>query len=224
MLNVHKRVEQGKSERRASSNVSERGDRILAAAISLFVRDGVAAFTARGVAKEAGVSLGSVQYIFPTKDLLLAAMLERVLADYDEMYGRIAASLPFNGEERLLGVIEFLVADIWRADSRKFFFNFYALSCHNSFAASLLIDTFSHHRRRIAAYIGAARPNFSEEECFNVALQISALIEGLMIYTAPGSKSVTKREHLTQLVKQTLLRLIDPAMSARLALSPLSRK
>jgi AcrR family transcriptional regulator len=182
--------------------------RILRAAIHLFIREGGAAFTARGVAKEAGTSLGAVQHFFRTKDELLAAMLEQVLADYGRMYEKLADGPPFNGEARLLSAIEFLVADAWKPDTRRLFFNLYALSCHNAFAAKLFNDMYAHHRRRLAAYIGAARPNLSEQDCFELALQVVALLEGIMIYTGPGSKSVTPRR-LTAMVKKSVLKLIS---------------
>lgn len=197
-------------------NLSEGALRILRAAIRLFVREGGAAFTTRGVAKEAAASLGAVQHFFPTKDQLLAAMLEQVLSDYSRMYEKVAAALPFNGEARLLGVIDSLVDDAWRPDSRRFFFNLYALSCHNAFAAKLVNDVYVHHRRRLAAYIGAARPNLSEEGCFDLALQISALLDGLMIFTAPGAKAVSRRERLAEMVKDTVLKLLaEPGRKSR---------
>lgn len=152
----------------------------------LFIREGGSAFSARGVAKEAGVSLGAVQHSFRTKDRLLAAMLEQVLADYARTFEKLAEDLPFNGEARLLGAIDFLVADAWRPDTRKFFFNLFALSCYNAFAARRVNEVYAHHRRRIAAYIGAARPNLSESECFDLAMQVAALIEGLMIWYMNG--------------------------------------
>ena len=193
--------------------------RILRAAVRLFIRDGGAAFSARGVAKEAGISLGAVQHFFRTKDQLLAAMLEQVLADYARTFEKIAEDLPFNGEARLLGAIDFLIADAWRPDTRKFFFNFYALSCYNAFASQRMNEVYAHHRRRIAAYIGAARPKLSESECFDLGMQVSALIDGLMIYTAPGAKNVASREQLAEMVKTTVLRLLsskdDPRSASR---------
>jgi hypothetical protein len=97
----------------------------------------------------------------------------------------------------------------WKPDTRKLFFNLYALSCHNAFAAKLLNNMYAHHRRRLAAYIGAARPNLSEQECFDLALQVVALLDGLMLYTGPGSKSITPRERLAVLVKKSVLKLIS---------------
>lgn len=182
--------------------------RILQAAVDSFIRDGGAAFTARGVAKEAKMSLGAVQHFYPAKEQLIAAMLEYVIADYRRAYERLEAELPYNGEARLLAVVDYLVLAAWRPESRKFFFNLYALSCHNTFAAKLLNETYAHHRHRLAAYIGAARPKLSEQACFDLALQLSALTEGLMIYTAPGAHAVTPRRRLTETTRETVLRMI----------------
>jgi AcrR family transcriptional regulator len=194
---------------------TESAARILRGAVRLFIREGGAAFSARGVAKELGVSLGAVQHSFRTKDQLLAAMIEQVLADYAQKFQELDQSLPFNGEARLLKAIDFLVADTWRPESRRFFFNLFALSCHNSFAARRMSEVYAHHRRRIASYIGAARPNFSEGKCFDLALQVAALIEGLMVYTAPGAKSVPSREHLADMIRATVLRLISDPEGSR---------
>jgi len=182
--------------------------RILQAAIRLFIRAGGTGFTTRGVAKEAGLSLGAVQHFFRTKDQLLEAMLEQFLSEYRQAYDRLATELPFNGEARLMGALDYLVADAWRPDARRFFFNLYALSCHSPFVARLFNQVYAHHRRRIAGFIGAARPNLTEQQCYDFALEVAALLEGLMIYTAPGAQSVRSREHLTELVKLSVQRLI----------------
>jgi AcrR family transcriptional regulator len=195
--------------RRAGSAVTDTRSRILQAARRLFVGEGWAAFTTRRVAREAGVSLGSLQHFFPTKEQLLAGMLEEVVADYGRQYAQVDAALPFNGEERLLAAIDFLVADVWRADTRRFFMNFYALSCHNAFAGRLMNDVYAHHRRRIATYIGAARPRLAEQACLDIGLQVAALIDGLIIYTAPDARSVSPRSQLAEMVKRSVLQLIS---------------
>lgn len=182
--------------------------RVLQAAIRLFIKAGGSGFTTRGVAKEAGLSLGAVQHFFRTREELLAAMLQQFLSDYGQAYDRLAAELPFNGEARLMGALDFLIADAWRPQARCFFFNLYALSCHNPFVARLFNEVYEHHRRRIAGFIGAARPGLSEQQCYDFALQVAALLEGLMVYTAPGAKSGASRGPLTELIKDSVRRLI----------------
>mgnify|MGYP002620119855 CR=1 FL=1 len=57
---------------------------ILEAAEKVVVRDGAAHLTLDSVAESAGLSKGGVLYHFPNKSALLAAMLERLLAGYEE--------------------------------------------------------------------------------------------------------------------------------------------
>jgi AcrR family transcriptional regulator len=210
--------------------VSAGAMRILRAAIRLFIKAGGTGFTTRGVAKEAGLSLGAVQHFFRTRDQLMAAMLEQFLSEYGQAYDRLSAELPFNGEARLMGALDYLVADAWRPDARRFFFNLYALSCHNPFVARLFNEVYVHHRRRIAGFIGAARPNLTEQQCYDFALEVAALLEGLMVYTAPGAASVRSREHLTELVKDSVRRLITlpgpqqaGSLKARASAAPAAR-
>jgi AcrR family transcriptional regulator len=56
---------------------------ILDAASRLIMLHGVEAFTLDAVAREADISKGGLLYHFPTKDLLIQGMIERMIADVD---------------------------------------------------------------------------------------------------------------------------------------------
>jgi AcrR family transcriptional regulator len=58
-------------------------DRILDAAESIVIRDGVARLTLDAAAAEAQLSKGGVLYHFPTRDLLVSGMVERLVAAFD---------------------------------------------------------------------------------------------------------------------------------------------
>jgi len=64
-------------QRRARATVAS----ILDAAATVFVAHGYAGGTTNRIASEAGVSVGSLYEYFPNKDSILAALLERRLAD-----------------------------------------------------------------------------------------------------------------------------------------------
>jgi AcrR family transcriptional regulator len=57
---------------------SERRRQLVAAARAVLSRDGVAGTTLRAVAAEGAVPLGTLHYIFPSKELLLTAVIEDV--------------------------------------------------------------------------------------------------------------------------------------------------
>ena len=194
--------------RRSGNGASVTREQILAAARRLFTDEGWAAFTTRRVARVAGVSLGSLQYFFPSKEQLLAGTLEAVVDGYVQKYAELETRLPTRGPERLLAVVELLVEDMWRMETRNFFLNLLALSCHNAFAARLTNEIYARYRRRLATYIGAARPDLSEQECLELGLQVAVQILGLHVYTAPEARAVASRAHMVDITRRAMHRLI----------------
>lgn len=71
-------------------DVTERRPQLIAAARSVLARDGVVKATLRAVAAEAGVPLGTLQYVFPSKELLLRAVIEDVVNEIAEVLGTLA--------------------------------------------------------------------------------------------------------------------------------------
>ena len=183
--------------------------RILVAAREVFIREGAAAFSARRVAKAAKLSLGSVQHVFPTTDELVTAMLEHVNGDYDAAYRAMAEKLPFSPEQRLTAALDYLLQDICQADTRKFWFGFWALSCHNKHAESLLKQAYQHYCNNVAGFIGAARAHFSDARCSELAVQIVALIDGTMLFTGMARKTLTLRSPMISRVRTTILGMLD---------------
>lgn len=184
--------------------------RVLHAAKRLFVRGGGSGFSARGVAKEAALSLGAVQHFFPTRAALLAATLESVVNEYETAYSAIFAALPLDGEARLMRVIDWLIDDSWRPQTRQFFLGFWALSCHDRNAARLLDQAYAHHCANLAAFVKAARPALGDARCRALALQVAALIEGLTVLSGLGAHK-RARERIRGDVREAVLRLISPA-------------
>jgi len=58
-----------------------RSRQIIAAARVVITRDGVAGTTVRAVALEAAIPLGTLQYVFPTRQQLLSAVIEDLVEE-----------------------------------------------------------------------------------------------------------------------------------------------
>ena len=71
-----------------------RYEELLDAAEAIVRRDGSSRLTLDAVAAEAGVSKGGLLYHFPSKEALVAAMVERMLAEFDEAHERAAHADP----------------------------------------------------------------------------------------------------------------------------------
>jgi AcrR family transcriptional regulator len=68
-----------------------RSRQIVAAARVVVTRDGVAGTTVRAVAQEAAIPLGTLQYVFPTKQQLLRAVIEDLV---EELASNLMSSVP----------------------------------------------------------------------------------------------------------------------------------
>lgn len=107
----------------------QRREAILRAAHAVAARDGLAAVTGRAVAQEAGVSSGLVFFHFQSKDALLAALLEWLLA-----HTLVAGEMPLvlapdaSAAERMLAVVRRDLLALPRARARvELFFHYWVL-------------------------------------------------------------------------------------------------
>jgi AcrR family transcriptional regulator len=64
----------------------ERRAQLVQAARAVLCRDGVAGTTLRAVAAEAGVPLGTLHYVFPSKEQLLAGVVEDVRQEVSDVF------------------------------------------------------------------------------------------------------------------------------------------
>jgi AcrR family transcriptional regulator len=71
------------SGRAAARGGSDTKIRILDAAEEVVLRDGVARLTLDAAAAEAGLSKGGVLYHFPTRDALVAGMVDKIIEEFD---------------------------------------------------------------------------------------------------------------------------------------------
>jgi len=81
---------------------------LAAAARRVLERDGMAGGTLRAVAAEAGVPLGTVHYVFPSKEQLLRAVLEDVIQQISDAIRSSA-----DAGEDLYGALRGTMLDVW---------------------------------------------------------------------------------------------------------------
>ena len=84
----------GRTPARAGRDGAATKRRILDAAEQVVLRDGVGHLTLEAAAHQAGLSKGGVLYHFPTRDALVAAMVARIIEQFED---DIAAYLPAPG-------------------------------------------------------------------------------------------------------------------------------
>ncbi|WP_448616514.1 TetR/AcrR family transcriptional regulator [Modestobacter sp. URMC 112] len=155
---------------------------LLATSREQFVEHGYAAFSLRSVAKAAGMSLGHLQYFFPTKNALVTAMLTDASADYLRTYNTYTRSLDLQPWARLEAVLRYLLDDARNPRTIRFFVELWAVTNHDDDAHRVLCSHYRRNRQSFWPLIRDARPDLTDEAAEALALQIIAMVDGLIVF------------------------------------------
>jgi AcrR family transcriptional regulator len=157
---------------------------ILAAAHTVFLRDGHAGLSMRKVAVEAGVAVGNVNYYFSSKSALLEAMLKEVLADFAKAHIRQFQPDRDSPLEILLNVIDFYVAN--GRTSHSLFFQIWGYAASDENAKLLIREIYRPIGRFIYFLVRAARPDADDLLVRQIVLQLFSLEEGVKLFIGIG--------------------------------------
>jgi AcrR family transcriptional regulator len=162
----------------------DRQERILDAVLSLLAQRGISAVSMRAVAREAGVSLGLVNYHYEDKTSLIRAALRRI----EEQDVAIVEPDPALGPEDQLRAALRRVADpeFLTTEYLSLRLQLWALArAHPDFEQT---NTRAQKRYRagLAALVRAARPTLSRSECAMRAADIDVVQNGLWLTALLG--------------------------------------
>ncbi|MEM9262747.1 MAG: TetR family transcriptional regulator, partial [Pseudomonadota bacterium] len=135
---------------------------ILTAAQDVFTEVGHAGLSLRQVAARSGVTVGNLNYYFPSKQALLDAMLRESLADYVD--GHIAPMLAENISplEALVRVIDFYVRS--GRETHRLFLQIWGFAASDEGAKELVAELYRSVGRFIRQLIMAANPELTQDE------------------------------------------------------------
>lgn len=161
------------------SSAGRRG-RIMAAVLSVADEDGLDRATVREVAGRAGVSIGTVQHYFPTKDAMLVAAFEEVVR---RIRARIVSTdLSAGTVDNLVAVLqELLPLDDERATEVRVQLAFNARAMTDPELAAVQRAILAELHQGLADVL-AALPGTTEAEAATVAQVLVATADGLALH------------------------------------------
>lgn len=109
--------------------------RIIDAAIAVLAERGFSGFTLQAVADRAEVLFGSVTHHYGTRDRLIAAMLEAVLARYRDRFAELTAALS-EDESPVDALVAWLLDDALDPATVGVFLELWAMASHLPFVAA----------------------------------------------------------------------------------------
>jgi AcrR family transcriptional regulator len=180
---------------------------ILAAARTVFERDGHAGLSLRKVASEAGIAVGNVNYYFPAREALVEAMLREALGAFVEHHLAQLATLADDPLTALLDIIVFYVEDARR--SHPLFMQMWGYAASGPKERELIRELYRPIGRLVRALVVAARPDADVKEVREIVLQLFSLEEGVKMFIALGPDDdpaiASAEDHIRDLARRIVL-------------------
>ncbi|MEU7328873.1 TetR/AcrR family transcriptional regulator [Streptomyces parvus] len=160
---------------------SARRAALLDAAEATLVGSGHAALSLRAVAEAAGVRLGHLQYYFPTRDILLEAVLDRLLS---RSLDRLTASVPGLGPDGSGAagppdrLVDLLLAEQNDPDLVRVFAELWALAARDEAVATAMRAFYRQYADLVTEQVRRDRPDLPDDELRARAEVFIALLEG----------------------------------------------
>lgn len=193
------------------SKGSERICKILSAARKVLMRDGYQRLTMRAVALETGITVGNLNYYYRNKSDLLNDLLENTIATYLHNFQIIRTKSGQSPEQQLKALLTYIVQDIGSKETTLFFPELWALSNHDVFASESMHELYHKARLELEPLISKINPTLTAQQVEQLALILSASLEGLTIFVGYDKPFSDQRETIANLTIRGLLDLVKNA-------------
>lgn len=181
---------------------------ILLAAENLLIDEGYHNFSLRKVAAAAGLTLGNLQYYFPSKDSLLKAMLDNCIQRYLERFEVIRAEAGQDPEAQFIALITEILRDLNSRSTTVFFPEVWSLANHDDHATEFMDAMYDRYRLVLIEVIAQLNPTLSPDQRRRLALFISSSIEGHTMFIGHGKAWTGETENVIAMATQSFLWLI----------------
>jgi AcrR family transcriptional regulator len=155
---------------------------ILRTALHILIEEGYRAMSMRRIAAACGMRLGNLTYHYTTREDLVRELLGAVISSYEVEFAAIVHAPGVPPEERLARVCSLIIEDIGSKKTTRLFPELWALANHDAFVYERVHELYARARAPLVEVIAELRPDLDEAARFDLALFISASMEGLTIF------------------------------------------
>ncbi len=186
----------------------ETREQILASALHLLVEEGYSALTMRRIAATCGLRIGNLTYHFATREELIRALLDALIRAYEVEFDAILQFTDETPEERLVEVCGLILEDIRTKKTAHVFPELWALGNHDPFVLDRVQELYTRARRSLLEIIRELRPDLGAQCHEDLALFISASMEGLTVFAGYEKPFEGRMDELERIAIQSFLNLI----------------
>jgi AcrR family transcriptional regulator len=190
-----------------------RVEEVLTAAEDLLKRQGAEGLSVRAVAQRVGISVGNLQYYFPTRASLLDAVFQRYADSFrDDLERTVMVS--DDPREDLVRLVDYWL-DTEHLPEQALFWHLWAISAYDESARDTMTRVYGSLIDRITVLLQHVHEGLATDEAALRAATMTSVIEGSGLFVGFGRKPARKLRGLQGEIRSIVLELIDrPPRSA----------
>lgn len=181
----------------------ERIEQILKAARDILIDNGYSGLTMRKIATAVSITIGNLHYYYSMADLQ-----DHVIGDYLAGFENVRIEAGTLAEDQFTAVVGFIIDDLNNRRTTNFFPELWAMANHDEQAAERMHELYRKARLDLNELIGTLNPALSENEREQVALFISASMEGLTPFIGNGKPWESKIPGIKNIAVNSFLELV----------------
>ncbi len=197
-----------KSHRGISGKGQQTAFTILQAAEELIIASGYHSFSLRKVAETAGITLGNLQYYYPSKDKLIAAMLDNSIQRYIDRFMDVRLEAGVDPKVQFIALIDEIMTDLNRKTTTMFFPEVWSLSNHYPHAVEIMDEMYGKYRDILIEVMAEMNPSLSRSQLHRLAVFISSSMEGHTMFIGYQKPWTGETPNLISIATQSFLWLI----------------
>lgn len=181
---------------------------ILHAALGILVEEGYRAMSMRRVARACDMKLGNLTYHFPTREDLVRELLDAVISSYEVEFATIVEMPGVAPEVRLAEICGLVLEDIRTRKTTRVFPELWALSNHDPFVQERMQELYSRARAPLLEIVAEMRPDLSSQDRQDLALFISASMEGTTIFSGHEKQFEPRMTAVEKIAIQSFIAIV----------------
>ena len=185
---------------------------ILEKARRIVIEHGMHALTLRRIAREMNMSPGNLNYYYASKSDLISDLLTSLIEPYLQEMERLREQQQGEPIEQLRAVLKFIFEDLENRETTYFFPELWALALRHDWAEQKMEWMYGTYRSVLTDIITELRPELEKRSIEDMALAISASIEGHTVFIGRDRSHQDRAPFVGALIIE---QLVDLAVSGQ---------
>jgi AcrR family transcriptional regulator len=188
--------------------------KIIEAAISVLAEKGFSGFTLQAVADRAGVFYGNVTHHYATRDRLIEAMLDAILARYQSRFDELVAAIEAHEGNPIQALVTWLLDDAMSPETAPVMLELWAMATHSPEIAKGVAHLYDSAVAACMAALGVSQETAEGRRLRDSLYVLGTVLEGTssIFYNRSRDDEIlvgSQREAIAMLVPYLEQRLAD---------------